>query len=181
VTLHGEPSLLWRTVDEHSSELDILLQKRRDKAAGKRGFQRALRSCTAPRRSVTGRLRGHAASKPEAPELADTKHAFVKASARSTTAPRTAVSPLENANGTYAASATKNARRRSSRASARPATTLPSSGICCALRSTANTSPPASRPGVYSPKPTKNRLPLSEQSVHQASVRADFTNMTLPK
>ncbi len=33
VTLRGEPYLLWRAVDEHGAELDILLQKRRDKAA----------------------------------------------------------------------------------------------------------------------------------------------------
>ena len=37
VTLRGEPHLLWRTVDEHGAELDILLQKRRDKAAASQG------------------------------------------------------------------------------------------------------------------------------------------------
>src|SRR5713226_729832 len=31
VTLRGEPHLLWRAVDEHGAELDILLQKRREK------------------------------------------------------------------------------------------------------------------------------------------------------
>jgi putative transposase len=31
----GEPWLLWRAVDQHGAELDILLQKRRDKAAAK--------------------------------------------------------------------------------------------------------------------------------------------------
>ncbi|WP_157379573.1 IS6 family transposase, partial [Burkholderia ubonensis] len=36
VNLRGEPWLLWRAVDEHGAELDILLQKRRDKAAAKR-------------------------------------------------------------------------------------------------------------------------------------------------
>ena len=39
VTLRGEPSLLWRAVDQHGTGLDILLQKRRDKAAAKRFFQ----------------------------------------------------------------------------------------------------------------------------------------------
>ncbi len=39
VTLRGEPYLLWRAVDEHGVELDILLQKRRDKAAAKRFFE----------------------------------------------------------------------------------------------------------------------------------------------
>ncbi len=33
VTLRGELYLLWRAVDEHGVALDILLQKRRDKAA----------------------------------------------------------------------------------------------------------------------------------------------------
>jgi len=37
--LRGEPSLLWRAVDRHGTELDILLQKRRDKAPAKRFFQ----------------------------------------------------------------------------------------------------------------------------------------------
>ena len=33
--------LLWRAIDQHGAELDILLQKRRDKAAAaKRFFQR---------------------------------------------------------------------------------------------------------------------------------------------
>jgi putative transposase len=49
VTLRGEPYLLspkrtsfgaWRAVDQHDAELDILLQKRRDKAAAKRFFKR---------------------------------------------------------------------------------------------------------------------------------------------
>jgi putative transposase len=40
VTLRGEPYLLWRAVDQHDGELDILLQKRRDKAAAKRFFKR---------------------------------------------------------------------------------------------------------------------------------------------
>ncbi|MGF6755078.1 transposase-like protein [Paraburkholderia sp. GAS42] len=44
VTLLDEPFLQWRAVDEHGVELDILLQKRRDKAAAKRFFQRVLRS-----------------------------------------------------------------------------------------------------------------------------------------
>jgi transposase-like protein len=48
VTLRGEPHLLWRAVDEHGTELDILLQKRRDKAAAKRFFKRVLRSSRVP-------------------------------------------------------------------------------------------------------------------------------------
>lgn len=48
--LRGEPYVLWRAVDEHGTELDIL-QKRRDKAAAKRFFVRLLRSRPAPPKS----------------------------------------------------------------------------------------------------------------------------------
>lgn len=51
VYLRGEPWLLLRAVDEHGTELDILLQKQRDKAAAKRFFQRVLRTCSVPRRA----------------------------------------------------------------------------------------------------------------------------------
>ncbi|PRX97646.1 DDE superfamily endonuclease [Paraburkholderia sp. BL25I1N1] len=50
VTLRGEPYLLWRAVDQHGMELDILLQKRRDKVAAKRFFRRALAACQRRRR-----------------------------------------------------------------------------------------------------------------------------------
>ena len=65
------------------AELDILLQKRRDKAAAKRFFRRVLASCSeAPRKIVTDQLRSYPAAKAEIPELAHVKHVFVKASAR---------------------------------------------------------------------------------------------------
>ncbi|KVT58208.1 transposase [Burkholderia ubonensis] len=82
VNLRGEPWLLWRAVDEHGAELDILLQKLRDKAAAKRFFQRVLRSCPAPRKIVTDQLRSYPAAKAGIPELANVKHVFVKAAAR---------------------------------------------------------------------------------------------------
>jgi putative transposase len=41
VKLRGEPYLLWRAVDEHGAELEILLQKRRDKAAAKNASSNA--------------------------------------------------------------------------------------------------------------------------------------------
>ena len=63
VTLRGEPYLLWRAVDEHGTELDILLQKRRHKAAAKRFFKRLLRSSPVPR-FVTDQLRSYARSDP---------------------------------------------------------------------------------------------------------------------
>jgi transposase-like protein len=81
-TLRGDPYLLWRAVDEHGAEFDILLQKRRNKAAAKRFFKRVLRSSPAPRRIVTDQLHSYPAAKGEIPELANVKHVFVKAAAR---------------------------------------------------------------------------------------------------
>jgi putative transposase len=82
VTLRGEPYLLWRAVDEHGAELDVLVQKRRDKAAAKRFFRRVLRSNPVPRKIVTDQLRSYPAAKADIPELAHVKHVFVKAAAR---------------------------------------------------------------------------------------------------
>jgi len=82
VMLRGEPYLLWRAVDEHGVELDILLQKRRDKAAAKRFFKRVLRSNLVPCKTVTDQPRSDPAAKAEIPELANVKHVFVKVAAR---------------------------------------------------------------------------------------------------
>jgi putative transposase len=83
VTLRGEPYLLWRAVDQHGAELDIMLQKRRDKDAAKRFFRRVLASCAeAPRKIVSDQLRSYPAAKAEIAELAHVKHVFVKAGAR---------------------------------------------------------------------------------------------------
>jgi len=82
VMLRGEHYVLWRAVDEHGAELDILLQKRRDTAAAERFFKRILRSCPVPRRIVTDQLRSYPAAKSRIPELANVKHVFVKAAAR---------------------------------------------------------------------------------------------------
>src|SRR6478752_762755 len=83
VTLRGEPYLLWRAVDQHGAELDILLQKRRDKAAAKRFFKRVLAACPeAPRKIITDQLRSYSAAKAEIAELANVRHVFVRACAR---------------------------------------------------------------------------------------------------
>ncbi len=66
-TLRGEPYLLWRAVDQHRAELNIRLQKRRDKAAAKRFFRHVLASCyEAPRKIVTDQLRSYPAAKANA-------------------------------------------------------------------------------------------------------------------
>jgi putative transposase len=59
VTLRGEPYLLWCAFDEHGAKLDILLQKRRERAAAKRFFKRVLRSSPVPRRIIIDGLRSY--------------------------------------------------------------------------------------------------------------------------
>ncbi len=82
VSLRGEPFVLWRAVDQHGIELDILLQKRRDKTAAKRFFKRILSaSAEVPKKIVTDQLRSYPAAKADIPELANVKHVFVKAAA----------------------------------------------------------------------------------------------------
>jgi putative transposase len=62
--------------------LDVLVQKRRDKAAAKRLFWSVLRSNPVPRKIVTDQLRSYPAAKADIPELAHVKHVFVRAAAR---------------------------------------------------------------------------------------------------
>src|SRR5260221_9471755 len=79
VTLRGQPYLMWRAVDQHGIELDILLQERRDKVAAKRFFRRVLASSPeAPRKIVTDQLRSCPAAKAEISELAKVGHVFVR-------------------------------------------------------------------------------------------------------
>jgi putative transposase len=63
VSLRVAPYVRWRSVDEHVAELDVLLRKRRDKAAAKRFFWRVLRSNRVPRKIVTDQLRSYPAAK----------------------------------------------------------------------------------------------------------------------
>ena len=76
------PYLLWRAVDEHGAELDVLVQKGRDTAVDKRFFRRVLRSTPVPRKIVSDQLRGYPTAKADILELAQVKHVFVKAAAR---------------------------------------------------------------------------------------------------
>jgi putative transposase len=71
VTRRGQPYLLWRAVDEHGAELNVRVQKRRDKAAAKRLFRRVLRSNPVPRRIVTDQLRSYPAAKPAPANLTE--------------------------------------------------------------------------------------------------------------
>lgn len=100
-------------------------------------------SCAATRRA-----------KAEIPKLANVKHVFVKASARvnnRTAVPRIAISLRVNASGGCVASATRNARQLSRRASDPFASTSRSSDIYCVHHAIANSSPHALLRGIASP------------------------------
>jgi putative transposase len=63
--------------------LDILLQKRRAKAAAKRFFQRLLAQYpNGPLKIITDQQRSYPVAKAEMPELANVNHVLVKAAAR---------------------------------------------------------------------------------------------------
>jgi len=59
IKLNGEWFILWRAVDSQGHELDILLQKRRNKRAAIRFVTRLLRSNLSPRVIVTDKLRSY--------------------------------------------------------------------------------------------------------------------------
>jgi hypothetical protein len=73
----------WGANDQRCAELDVLLQKRRDKPAAKGLHRCMLGSCSeALTRIVTNQMFSYAAAKAEIPELATVKHVFVKTCAR---------------------------------------------------------------------------------------------------
>ncbi|AXA43804.1 transposase-like protein [Rhizobium leguminosarum] len=62
----GEKSWLWRAVDQHSTVLEEILQKRRDKRAAKRLLVALMkRYGFAPKRIITDKLRSYSAAKAE--------------------------------------------------------------------------------------------------------------------
>jgi putative transposase len=183
VTLRGEPYVLWRAVDGHGIELDILLQKRRDKAAAKRFFKRMLAGCPAlPKKIVTDQLRSYPAAKAELPELANVKHVFVKARARvDNRAENSHHSLRANASAGCEAFDCPGARKFSCRASVRSGTTSRSSGTCYALRSIANNSPHDLMHGDFSPALSKIRPPSSETRQSSPISRHTVGNVTEPR
>ncbi|MBA9036873.1 transposase-like protein, partial [Rhizobium leguminosarum] len=61
-----EKSWLWRAVDQHSTVLEEILQKRRDKRAAKRLLVALMkRYGFAPKRIITDKLRSYSAAKAE--------------------------------------------------------------------------------------------------------------------
>lgn len=72
VKLNGEYFILWRAVDSDGYQLDILLQKRRDKKSAIRFLSRLLGSYPAPRVIVTDKLKSYV--KPIRNMCPDTDH-----------------------------------------------------------------------------------------------------------
>ncbi len=64
--LNGKTSYLWRAVDQHGNVLDILLQRRRNKAAAKTFFRTLRTGCEyVPRVLITDKLGSYEAAKKE--------------------------------------------------------------------------------------------------------------------
>ena len=59
VKINGEPFILWRAVDSEGIELDVFLQKRRDKKSAIRFLSRLLGMYPAPRVIVTDKLKSY--------------------------------------------------------------------------------------------------------------------------
>lgn len=129
VNLRGESYVPRRAVDENGVELDILLQKRRDKAAARRFFRQVLRSAPVPRKIVTDQLRSYSDAKADIPELAGVKHVFVKAAARVNNHAENSHKPTRRRERAMSGFAIRSARWRSCRASARSVNSLPCHGI----------------------------------------------------
>ena len=59
VKINSEPFVLWRAVDEEGTELDVFLQKRRNKKAAIRFLSRLLGAHPSPRVIVTDKLKSY--------------------------------------------------------------------------------------------------------------------------
>jgi putative transposase len=59
VKINGKPFILWRAVDSKGIELDVFLQKHRNKKAAIRFLSRLLRAYPAPRVIVTDKLKSY--------------------------------------------------------------------------------------------------------------------------
>ncbi len=63
IRLHGEQHYLWRAVDQDGHVLDILVQRRRDKAAAKKFFRRLLKDLAyVPRVAIIDKLASYGAA-----------------------------------------------------------------------------------------------------------------------
>ena len=63
INIRGELHYLWRAVDQDGDNLDILVQKRRNKPAAKRFFRKLLKGqCQRPWRMITDKLKSYSAA-----------------------------------------------------------------------------------------------------------------------
>ncbi len=66
ITINGVTHYLWRAVDQAGNVLDILMQRRRNKAAAKKFFRKLLKGCEyVPRVLITDKLGSYEAAKKE--------------------------------------------------------------------------------------------------------------------
>jgi putative transposase len=64
LTICGKRQYLWRAVDQDGHDLDILVQRRRDKKAAKQFFRKLLKGCQyVPRVIITDKLKSYGAAK----------------------------------------------------------------------------------------------------------------------
>ncbi len=59
IKLKGTPYILWRAVDAHGNEIDVFIQKRRNKKSAIRFLTRLLGKNIAPRVIITDKLRSY--------------------------------------------------------------------------------------------------------------------------
>ena len=63
IKIRGELNYLWRAVDQDGDTIDILVQKRRNKAAAKQFFRKLLKGqCQVPWRMITDKLKSYSAA-----------------------------------------------------------------------------------------------------------------------
>jgi putative transposase len=79
LTIKQERHYLWRAVDQDGHMLDILVQRRRDKAAAKKFFRKLLKGLTyVPRVIITDKLASHGAAKREVlPSVEHRQHRYL--------------------------------------------------------------------------------------------------------
>jgi putative transposase len=79
LTIHGQRQYLWRAVDQDGHVLDILVQRRRNKAAAKKFFRKLLKGLTyVPRVIVTDKLKSYGAAKREVlPSVEHRQHRYL--------------------------------------------------------------------------------------------------------
>ena len=66
ITISKERHSLWRAVDQEGNVLDILVQRRRNKAAAKKFFRKLLKGLTyVPRVIITDKRKSYGAAKRE--------------------------------------------------------------------------------------------------------------------